>query len=121
MPLAYGSCCCPLQLLPQVCAHAFMHAVTSRHSFFLTGPCVSTDTACSSSLVATHLAHTGLLNQETVAAVAAGTNVMLSPMTTVAICQLQVRLQGAAQPMNCYAAIWPAAVCARPAVPSHAV
>lgn len=54
------------------------------------GPCISTDTACSSSLVATHLAHTGLLNQETVAAVAAGTNVMLSPYTTVAVCQLQV-------------------------------
>ena len=55
------------------------------------GPCISTDTACSSSLVATHLAHGGLLKRETVSALAAGVNIMLSPVTTVAICQLQVR------------------------------
>ncbi|EFN51778.1 hypothetical protein CHLNCDRAFT_27430, partial [Chlorella variabilis] len=57
--------------------------------FGLAGPCLSTDTACSSSLVATHLAHYSLLNQETVAATAAGVNAMLSPTTTVGICQLQ--------------------------------
>lgn len=54
------------------------------------GPCISTDTACSSSLVATHLAHTGITNRESVAAVAGGVNLMLDPVTTVAICQLQV-------------------------------
>ena len=53
------------------------------------GPSISTDTACSSSLVATHLAHKGLLEAETTGAVAGGTNIMLSPITTVAICQLQ--------------------------------
>ena len=53
------------------------------------GPCVSTDTACSSSLVAAHLAHSGILNSESTAAVAAGVNAILSPVTTVAICQLQ--------------------------------
>ena len=56
----------------------------------LGGPCVSTDTACSSSLVAVHLAHRGLLNNEAPAALAAGVNAMLSSLTTVAICQLQV-------------------------------
>lgn len=54
------------------------------------GPCISTDTACSSSLVATHLAHSGVVNNESVAAVAGGVNIMLAPLTTVAICQLQV-------------------------------
>jgi hypothetical protein len=43
-------------------------------------------------LVALHLANAGLLHQETTAAVAAGVNAMLSSSTTVAICQLQVRL-----------------------------
>lgn len=56
------------------------------------GPCISTDTACSSSLVATHLAHKGLLLGESSAAVASGSNIMLSASTTAAICQLQVGL-----------------------------
>ena len=60
------------------------------YTFGLCGPCVSTDTACSSSLVAAHLAHKGLLNGEATSAVAAGVNLMLSSLTTVAICQLQV-------------------------------
>lgn len=47
------------------------------------------DTACSSSLVATHLAHRGLLDGESSGALAGGSNIMLSPITTVAICQLQ--------------------------------
>ena len=59
------------------------------YTFGLAGPCVSTDTACSSSLVAGHLAHTGLLNGEATAAIAAGVNTLLSSLTTVAICQLQ--------------------------------
>ena len=59
------------------------------YAFGLTGPCVSTDTACSSSLVAAHLAHTGLLNAESKAALAGGTNIMLLEGTTAGICQLQ--------------------------------
>ena len=59
------------------------------YTFGLQGPCVSTDTACSSSLVAAHLAYRGLLDGETTGAVAGGSNLMLSPVTTVAICQLQ--------------------------------
>ncbi len=60
-------------------------------SFGFSGPCISMDTACSSSLVATHLAHMGLLHHECSAAVAAGTNIMLSASTSVSLCQLQVR------------------------------
>lgn len=59
-------------------------------SFGLTGPCLSTDTACSSSLVATHLGHTDILTGQSPSAVAAGVNLMLSPVTTAAICRLQV-------------------------------
>lgn len=69
------------------------HACSSRfvaHPLCCAGPCISTDTACSSSLVAAHLAHTGLERVEAASAVAAGVNLMLSPVTTVAICQLQV-------------------------------
>eukprot|EP00887_Chlorella_sp_A99_P003341 scaffold26.g3341.t1 len=56
--------------------------------FGLQGPCVSTDTACSSSLVATHLGRTSLTIGETTGALAGGSNLMLAPGTTAAICQL---------------------------------
>lgn len=46
------------------------------------------DTACSSSLVATHLAHRGLIDGETSAAVAAGVNLMLVPDTSTHMAQL---------------------------------
>ena len=52
------------------------------------GPCIGLDTACSSSLVATHLAHRGLLNGETTAAVAAGVNLMLVASTTTNLAAL---------------------------------
>eukprot|EP00887_Chlorella_sp_A99_P003362 scaffold26.g3362.t1 len=58
------------------------------YSFGLQGPCVSTDTACSSSLVAAHLGRTGLANGETTGALAGGSNLMLVPGTTSAICLL---------------------------------
>jgi len=59
------------------------------YTFGLTGPCVSTDTACSSSLVAVHLGMRSMLTDDATAALAAGANLMLSPTTTAAICQLQ--------------------------------
>ena len=49
---------------------------------------MSNDTACSSSLVSAHQAHKGLLAGETVAAVAAGVNTMLLPITTTSIAGL---------------------------------
>lgn len=60
----------------------------------MAGPCMSTDTACSSSLVAAHLAHRDVLSASATRGLAAGTNLMLSPGTTLAICQLQVAIQG---------------------------
>ncbi len=59
-------------------------------TFGMNGPCVGTDTACSSSLVAGHLAHLSIMNTEATSAIAAGVNAILSSLTTVAICQLQV-------------------------------
>jgi acyl transferase domain-containing protein len=55
------------------------------YTFGLQGPCISTDTACSSSLVSVHQGHNGLLAGQTVAAVAAGVNAMLLPITTASI------------------------------------
>ena len=52
------------------------------------GPCVAMDTACSSSLVATHLAHRGLLDGETSAALASGVNLMLVASTSAHLAQL---------------------------------
>ncbi len=46
------------------------------------------DTACSSSMVATHLAHQGLQNRETSAAMSAGVNLMLVPDTGIHMAQL---------------------------------
>jgi acyl transferase domain-containing protein len=48
------------------------------------------DTACSSSLITTHLAANALADGEAKSALTAGINIMLSPMITSAICQLQV-------------------------------
>ena len=46
------------------------------------------DTACSSSLVAAHLAHRGLLDGETSAALASGINLMLVASTSTHLAQL---------------------------------
>lgn len=52
------------------------------------GPCVGMDTACSSSLVATHLAHRGLLDGETSAAISCGVNLMLVASTSTNLAAL---------------------------------
>ena len=58
------------------------------YTFGLQGPCLGMDTACSSSLVAVHLAHRGLHDGETAAALAAGSNLMLVASTGVHLAQL---------------------------------
>jgi acyl transferase domain-containing protein len=53
------------------------------YTFGFTGPCLAVNTACSSSLVALQLACESLRRGECDAAVVAGVNVMLSPMTSM--------------------------------------
>ncbi|MGA5704466.1 SDR family NAD(P)-dependent oxidoreductase [Peterkaempfera bronchialis] len=53
----------------------------------LNGPAVAVDTACSSSLVALHLAVRSLRSGETDAVLAGGVNVLLDPMSWVAVSQ----------------------------------
>lgn len=66
-------------------------AISGRLSYFLDlhGPCVAVDTACSSSLTAIHLACQSLRSGESKRAIAGGINLMLSPLSTVALSKLQ--------------------------------
>src|SRR4029434_5578766 len=56
----------------------------------LNGPSMAVDTACSSSLVAVHLAVQSLRAQECDIARSGGVNLMLSPMSTIAISELRM-------------------------------
>lgn len=64
---------------------------SGRLSFFLGihGPNITIDTACSSSLVSVLLAVQALRNRQCSVAIAGGVNVMLSPQTTVYMCNLR--------------------------------
>lgn len=66
-----------------------LHFVTQFYHA-IPGPCIGLDTACSSSLITTHLAANALADGEAESALSAGINIMLSPVITAAICQLQV-------------------------------
>ncbi|MBZ0256254.1 polyketide synthase, partial [bacterium] len=56
----------------------------------LRGPCMAIDTACSSSLTAMHQAVRSLQNQECNAAITGGVNLMLSPVTNLALSKTKV-------------------------------
>ncbi|MEH1169328.1 beta-ketoacyl synthase N-terminal-like domain-containing protein [Micromonospora sp. CPCC 205539] len=66
---------------------ACMAANRVSYTFDLRGPSLTIDTACSSSLVAIHQACAAIRAGEIDAALAGGVNLMLSPLTTVALCQ----------------------------------
>ncbi len=78
------------ELLPEsfLSAPSLEESTTLKRCCNFPGPCIGLDTACSSSLVATHLAHRGLLNGETNAALAAGVNMMLVASTTTNLAAL---------------------------------
>ena len=60
------------------------------YSFGFTGPSMAVDTACSSSLVAVHLACQSLRNQECIAALAGGVNLILSPDLSITFSQARM-------------------------------
>lgn len=68
---------------------ASMTVLSNRisYTFDLHGPSLSVDTACSSSLVAAHLGFEAVANGSATTALVGGVNVMLSPMTTIAMCK----------------------------------
>lgn len=69
-----------------------LNAAAGRLSycFGFQGPCVAVDTACSSSLSALHQAVRALQRGECEAAVAGGVNLMLSPLTYIALSKTSV-------------------------------
>jgi acyl transferase domain-containing protein/acyl-CoA synthetase (AMP-forming)/AMP-acid ligase II/acyl carrier protein len=73
---------------PYLMTGTSLHAAAGRLAYFLglRGPALAIDTACSSSLVAVHAACTSLRVGETDLALVGGVNLIISPVTMIAIC-----------------------------------
>ena len=65
----------------------FMAGRLSYH-YGLSGASLAIDTACSSSLVGAHIGRTAILRRDSSASLACGVNLMLSPVTMMAVCKL---------------------------------
>jgi acyl transferase domain-containing protein len=65
----------------------FMAGRLSYH-YALNGASMAVDTACSSSLVGAHISRTAILRGDSNASLACGVNLMLSPVTMLAVCKL---------------------------------
>ena len=67
------------------------NSAAGRLSYFydIHGPCASVDTACSSSLVAVFLAVNALRNGECPVALAGGVNLLISPLSYIALCAIR--------------------------------
>jgi acyl transferase domain-containing protein len=77
------------RLGPHMITGNSLNAAAGRlsYTFGFQGPALAVDTACSSSLVAIHLACRSLLDGECRRALAAGVNLILSPLGTIALAQ----------------------------------
>jgi acyl transferase domain-containing protein/acyl carrier protein len=79
----------PLRIETYASSGSAPSILSNRLSYLLDlqGPSLTIDTACSSSLVAVHLACQSLRRGECNLALAGGVNLMLSPITTIALCK----------------------------------
>ena len=71
-------------------SHFDVAAGRLSYFFDLRGPSIAVDTACSSSLVAVHLASESLRSSECETAVAAGVNVLLSPLSAIGMSRMHL-------------------------------
>ena len=69
---------------PSIAANRLSYLLNFR------GPSVAIDTACSSSLISVHLACQSLRRGESDVALAGGTNLILAPETTIALCKARI-------------------------------
>ncbi|MBE9077337.1 type I polyketide synthase [Romeria aff. gracilis LEGE 07310] len=93
MNLDYFQLATELSLIDPHTATGNAFSVTAgrlAYTFGFQGPCMAVDTACSSSLVSVHLACQSLRSRECNLAMAAGVNLILTPVGTINECQARM-------------------------------